>query len=159
MEIPSPIVSRGLKVIRAWLDENGHMNVAHYLKCFDDMFYEVYRVMGVEYAAVVQRGYSQFIAQANLAYLKEMLLDECFSIEAQLINHDRKRMHWFMQMKKEDGEIAATAEFMVLFMNLGQRKVAAMPQEWFDRFSEIRRHHAALGTPPGMGRRIAIPEH
>ncbi len=159
MEIPSPIVSRGLQVIREWLDENDHMNVAHYLTCFDDMFYAIYRVMGVEYSEVVRRGYSQFIAQANLTYLREMRLNECFSIEAQLINHDPKRMHWFMQMKKDHGEVAATGEFMALFMDLGQRKVAAMPREWFERFAEIRRHHASLGTPPALSRPISIPEH
>jgi acyl-CoA thioester hydrolase len=159
MEIPSPIVSRGLKVLPEWIDENGHMNVAPYLKCFDDMFYEIYRVLGVEYAEAVRRGYSQFIVQVNLAYFKEMALNESFSIEAQLINHDKKRMHWFMQMRKDSGDIAATGEFMALFMDLGQRKVSAMPGEWHDRLLEIKRHHAALGTPPGLNRRLSIPEH
>jgi len=158
MEIPSPIISHGLKVLPEWIDENGHMNVAPYLKCFDDMFYEIYRVLGVEYAEAVQRGYSQFIAQVNLSYFKEMALNESFSIEAQLINHDKKRMHWFMQMRKDGGDIAATGEFMALFMDLRQRKVGAMPESWFDRLSEIKRQHAALGTPAGLNRHISIPE-
>jgi hypothetical protein len=65
--------------------------------------------------------------------MKEMLVGESFSIEIQLVDHNRKRMHWFMKMKKADDSLAATSEFLVLFVDLRQRKVSAMPDDWFER--------------------------
>jgi acyl-CoA thioester hydrolase len=156
VQIQTPIVSSGLKVLPSWTDENGHMNVAFYLKCFDDAFYDVYRVWGVEYADVLKQSYSQFIVQANISYLKEMLVDEPFSIETQLIDHDRKRMHWFMRMKKVECSEAATCEFLALFVDLRQRRVSAMPDDWFDRLSNIKAAHESLPHPAELGRTIAI---
>ena len=156
MQIQTPIVSSDLRVLPAWTDENGHMNVAFYLKCFDDAFYDVYRVWGVEYADAVKQGYSQFVVQANVSYLREMLVDEPFSIETQLIDHDRKRMHWFMRMRKADRSAAAACEFLALFMDLRQRRVSAMPDDWYERLSKIKIAHESLPYPVELGRTIEI---
>jgi acyl-CoA thioester hydrolase len=132
------------------------MNVAVYLRCFDDAFYDVYRAWGVEYSDAVRQGYSQFIVQANVLYMKEMLVGESFSIEIQLIDHDRKRMHWFMKMKKADNSLAATCEFLALFIGLRERKVSAMPDDWFERLSMIKSAHAVLPRPTELGRAISL---
>jgi acyl-CoA thioester hydrolase len=156
MQVRVPIVTSGLTVLPAWADENGHMNVAFYLKCFDDAFYDVYRAWGVEFADAVKQGYSQFTVQANVLYMSEMLVGEKFSIETQLIDHDRKRMHWFMKMKKADDSLAATCEFLGLFVDLRQRKVSAMPDDWFERLSKIKSAHAVLPRPVELGRTISL---
>jgi acyl-CoA thioester hydrolase len=155
MEMPTPIVTRGGNVSADWIDENGHMNVAFYLKCFDDAFYDVFPVWALEFNAALQFGYSHFIAQANIQYLREMILGDTFCIETQLINHDRKRMQWFMQMKKPDGEVAATCEFLCLVVSMELRKVAPMPEEWFERLSALRRAHGTLPVPESVGRGVS----
>jgi acyl-CoA thioester hydrolase len=156
VRVDTPIITSGLTVLPAWADENGHMNVAVYLRCFDDAFYDVYSAWGIEYADAVQQGYSQFIVQANVLYIKEMLVGESFFFEIQLVDHDRKRMHWFMKMKKADNSLAATSEFLVVFVDLRQRKVCAMPDDWFERLSEIKSAHAVLPRPAELGRTISL---
>jgi acyl-CoA thioester hydrolase len=156
MQVRTPIITSALTVLPAWADENGHMNVAVYLRCFDDGFYDVYRALGVEFADAVRQGFSQFIVQANVLYMKEMLVGESFAIEIQLVDHDRKRTHWFMKMKKADNSLAATCEFLTLFMDLRERKVSAMPDDWFERLSKIKSAHAVLPRPTELGRTISL---
>lgn len=156
MNIPAPFVWRGLKVLPAWVDENRHMNVAFYLKCFDDAFYGVYETWGIDFAEVHKRGYSTFAAENHLTYLGELFLDEAFSIETVLLDHDRKRIRWFNIMRKADGSIAATCEWLVLFVDFHRRRVTAMPDDLFDRLAEIKAAHDALPRPPQAGRGIGI---
>ena len=156
MSIPAPFVWDDLKVVPAWVDENGHMNVAFYLKCFDDAFYGVYRAWGMDFAEVHSRGFTTFAAQSNLGYLGELFLDEKFSIETMLVEHDRKRIRWFMQMRKVDGSLAATCEWLLLFVDIHQRKVTEMPDDLFEALSAIKRAHDALPRPAQLGRGIAL---
>jgi acyl-CoA thioester hydrolase len=156
MKIPAPFVWDDLKVVPAWVDENGHMNVAFYLKCFDDAFYGVYRAWGMDFAEVHSRGYTTFAAQSNLSYLGELFLDEAFSIETMLVEHDRKRIRWFMHMRKADGSLAATCEWLLLFVDIHQRKVTEMPDDLFAALSAIKQAHDALPRPAQAGRGIAL---
>jgi acyl-CoA thioester hydrolase len=156
MIIAAPFVWSDLKVLPEWVDENGHMNVAFYLKCFDDTFYGVYRAWGMDFAEVHTRGYTTFAAQSNLSYLGELFLGDGFSVETQLIEFDRKRIRWFMTMRKADGSVAAACEWLLLFVDIRSRKVLAMPDEFHDSLTAIKAAHDALPRPPQLGRGISL---
>lgn len=156
MSIPTPFVQRDIKVLPEWVDENEHMNVAYYLKSFDDAFYGVYETWGIDFAEVHKRGYSTFAAENHLTYLGELFLGDTFSIETMLLDHDRKRIRWFNLIRKVDGSIAATCEWLVLFMNFHQRRVTSMPDDLFNRLAEIKAAHAALPRPVQAGRAIGL---
>lgn len=156
MSIPAPFVRRDLKVLPEWVDENRHMNVAFYLKCFDDAFYGVYETWGIDFAEVHKRGFTTFAAENHLTYLGELLLGETFSIETTLLDHDRKRIRWFNVMRKADGTIAATCEWLVLFVDFHQRRVTAIPDDLFERLAEIKAVHDSLPRPPQAGRAIGL---
>lgn len=156
MSIPAPFVRDDIKVAPEWVDENGHMNVAFYLKCFDDSFYEVYRAWGMNFAEVHGRGYSTFAAQTNLSYLGELFLGDAFSVETQLIEFDCKRIRWFMTMRKADGSVAATCEWLLLFVDIRSRKVTTMPDDLFAALGRIKEAHGALPMPAQLGRGISL---
>lgn len=156
MAIPAPFVWSDLQVLPAWVDENKHMNVAFYLKAFDDAFYGVYRHWGLDFAEVQARGFTTFAAENHITYQAELLLDERFSVETILLDFDRKRIRWFNIMKKTDGSIAATCEWLLLFMNFHERRVATMPDEFFNKLAEIKAVHDTLPRPPQAGRGISI---
>lgn len=156
MSIPAPFVCGDLKVLPEWVDENKHMNVAFYLKAFDDAFYEVYRHWGLDFAKVQARGFTTFAAENHITYQGELFLGERFSVETILIDFDRKRIRWFNIMRKTDGSIAATCEWLLLFVNFHERRVAEMPDEYFDKLAEIKKAHDTLPRPPEAGRGIAI---
>jgi len=156
MSIPAPFVQSDLKVLPEWVDENDHMNVAFYLKAFDDCFYTVYRAWGMDFAEVQARGYSTFAVENHITYQGELLLGERFSIETMLLDFDRKRIRWFNIMRKADGSIAATCEWLQLFMDFRERKVASMPDEFFNALAEMKAAHDVLPRPAESGRGIAM---
>ena len=156
MSIPAPFVWSDLKVLPAWVDENKHMNVAFYLKAFDDAFYGVYRHWGLDFAEVQARGFTTFAAENHITYQGELFLGESFAVETILLDFDRKRIRWFNIMRKTDGSIAATCEWLLLFVNFNERRVAEMPDEFFNRLAEIKAAHDTLPRPPEAGRGIGI---
>ena len=156
MSIPAPFVWSDLKVLPEWVDENKHMNVAFYLKAFDDAFYGVYRAWGMDFAEVHARGFTTFAAENHITYQGELFLGDRFSVETILLDFDRKRIRWFNTMRKTDGSVAATCEWLLLFVNFNERRVAEMPDEFFHRLGEIKAAHDRLPHPAEAGRGIAI---
>ena len=156
MPIPAPFVWSDLKVLPEWVDENDHMNVAFYLKAFDDAFYGTYRAWGMDFAEVQRRGYTTFAAENHITYQGELLLGDSFAVETILLDFDRKRIRWFNLMRKADGSVAATCEWLMLFMNFRERRVASMPDEFFNQLAAIKAAHDTLPRPPEAGRGIAI---
>src|SRR5262245_47385932 len=92
MSIPAPFVWSDLEVLPEWVDENNHMNVAFYLKAFDDAFYGVYRAWGMDFAEVHERGYSTFAAENYITYQGELFLGDRFEVDTILLDFDRKRI-------------------------------------------------------------------
>ena len=52
--------------------------------------------------------------------------------------------------------IAATCEWMLLFIDMRRRKVTAMPDSLFDMLSKIKAAHVVLPRPANLGRGIAM---
>jgi acyl-CoA thioester hydrolase len=157
MSIPTPFVEPVEPVKPEWLDENNHMNVAYYLMAFDSAFYGVYRSWGVDFGAIDSAGRSTFAAQSHLSYLAELRLGDSFWVETMLADFDRKRIRWFMSMKRaSDSALAATCEWLVLFIDMRVRKVAPMPDSLFNALSAIKSAHDSLPRPAQLGRGIAM---
>jgi acyl-CoA thioester hydrolase len=157
MEIPVPFKEPVSKVMPEWLDENDHMNVAYYLMAFDNAFYSVYRSWGVDFGAIEQAGRSTFAAQTHLSYLAELRLGDSYWVETMLADFDRKRIRWFMTMKRApEGIVAATCEWMLLFIDMRKRKAGAMPDPLFENLAAIKQAHDALPRPATLGRGIAM---
>jgi acyl-CoA thioester hydrolase len=153
--IPTPYVSERQAVLPDWIDVNGHMNVAFYLRAFDLAFDESYERIGLTAAHRAQAGGSTFAAEMHLTYQRELLEGDPLRITSQLIGFDARRMHWLQCMYHGGaGYLAATAEWLILYVDLGARKAAAMPGHLQRRLAAIAAAHAGLGIPPEVGRRI-----
>lgn len=157
MTLAAPIVTTDVRVLADWVDENGHMNVAYYLKAFDESLNAFYAAWGSTWGQLIAAGYSTFAAQTNLGYRQELLAGERFSIRTLLLAHDRKRIHLGMSLHKDDGTLAATCEMLLLFIDMGTRRVAAMPDVYFDALAAIKAAHDCLERPPGLGQPIQVP--
>ena len=155
--IPAPYVNDNQAVQADWIDLNGHMNIAWYLTAFDRAFDEAYRQMGFTQEALEKTGSSTFAAEMHISYQRELLQGDGLRIETQLIAFDAKRMHW-MQVMYHRGENfrAATAEWLILHVDLRQRRVAAMPETIQGELRAILAAHAGLPRPPETGRRIDL---
>ena len=119
------------KIIKDWIDYNGHMNVAYYLLIFDrygaDKLNTIFK-MGEESAK--NTGMSTMIVENNIAYKRELKVDEEVDINLIYFNHDKKRLHYKIEMiNKKDNSPSATFEALALYVNLKDRKVSEFEGE------------------------------
>ncbi len=67
----APFVSSVMKVEPAWIDYNGHLNMAYYNVLFDRAVDEVFELLGCG-ADYVKKGFSTFTAEVHVRYLREL---------------------------------------------------------------------------------------
>jgi acyl-CoA thioester hydrolase len=155
--ISTPFVSSVMRVEPAWIDYNGHLNMAYYNVLFDRAVDEVYEVLGLGLAYVETTKHSTFTAEVHVCYLRELLVDAPVRVTFQLLGFDQKRMHYFEQLHHaEEGWLSATSENMALNVDMRAKKTAPFPSSVMERLALMKAAHDKLGVPEGAGRRIAM---
>lgn len=155
--IPTPYVAERHAVRKEWIDLNGHMNLAYYLVVFDQSFDDAYELIGITPAHLKEEHGSTFAAEMHITYQREVMEGDPLRVTTQMLAFDDKRMHWIQCMyHRTEGYLAATAEWLVLYMHLGQRRVALFPDRLRRRLEQIHRAHSLLPLPPEVGRKIDI---
>jgi len=143
----------------AWVDYNGHMNVAYYVLIFDHATEALQAIIGMDEAERDSSGSSMFVAEAHITYDNEVLEGERVYITTQVLDSDEKRLHLFHRMYScSDDRLCATNELMILQVNLRTRKVGPFPDPVRARINTIRSEHALIEKPSQSSRIIAIPK-
>ncbi len=153
----APFVSSVMTVEPAWIDFNGHLNMAYYNVLFDRCVDEMYNLAGLGESYLKERGHSIFTAEVHVRYLRELHAGDPVRVTFQLLGFDAKRLHFFQQaLHATEGWISATSENMSLHVDMTAKKTAPFPPDIAGRLSEIRKSHACLPPPEAAGRRIAM---
>ena len=113
------------KILKNWIDYNGHMNVTYYLLIFDkfgaDNLNNIFN-MG-EYSAKTS-GMSTMMVETNITYNQELKLDDEVDINLLYFDHDKKRLQYkFEMIHKNKKYLASTFEALALYVDLNNRKV------------------------------------
>lgn len=140
-----------------WVDEYGHMNMAHYLTICDQANWAFWNWVNHPVQTIEDRaGHEYIIVENHVTYSGELAEGAAFRIETQLTDLDAKRYILFHRVLASDSSIAATNEVKVLGFNLATRR----PEAWQDpvgaRLAQVHAAHAALGRPPQAGQGIAL---
>ena len=155
--VAAPLVTGHQTVEPAWIDYNGHMNVAYYTLAFDRALDEVYDRWGIGPALIPAYNMGPMALQTQIHYLAELLEGERFHAEAILLDADHKRVHVYMTMIAErTGRPCATYETLSMNVDLGARRSADYPPDVVARMAAWVEAHAALERPPQVGAQIAI---
>jgi acyl-CoA thioester hydrolase len=158
MPFAAPLELESGRVLPAWIAYNGHMNIAYYLVAFDLAYVHFMDAIGVDADFREQIGGSLFTAELHVTYKRELDEGAPYRITAQLLGHDRKRVHVFLYMHHaEEGFLAATVEIMDLYVDLASRRVSEMHDEIHRRLAELLAAHGDLPRPPEAGHAIAMP--
>ena len=153
----APFVSSVMRVEPAWIDYNGHLNMAYYNVLFDRAVDEVYDLWGVGESYVTKRRHSFFTAEAHLRYLRELHVDDPVRVTFQLLDFDAKRVHYFEQLfHATEGWVSATSENLALHVDIDQKKTVPFPGDVARRLSQMSASHTKLPLPEAAGRRIAM---
>ena len=140
-----------------WIDYNGHMNLAYYVLVFDHATDALQDVVGLDAAYRAATGGSVFVVEAHLTYDSEVHLGEEMRVHPRVMDVDNKRLHLFHEMfAGDDDRLAATNELMILHVDLKSRRAAPFPAPVLAHLERLKMAHAALPSPPQIGRRIII---
>ena len=154
----APFVSSVMQVEPAWIDYNGHLNMAYYNVLFDRAVDEAFELLGCGIEYVKTRKHSCFTAEVHVRYLRELHAGDQVRVVFQLLGYDEKRMHYFEQLTHAaDGWISATSENMSLHVDMQAGKTAPFPIDVASRLARMLTCHASLPRPDAAGRRIAMP--
>jgi acyl-CoA thioester hydrolase len=154
----APFVSSAMAVEPAWIDYNGHLNMAYYNVLFDRAVDEVFELLGCG-ADYVKRGYSTFTAEVHVRYLRELKAGDRVRVTFQLLDYDAKRMHYFEQLfHADEGWVSATSENMSLHVEMATKKTAPFPPEITRRLMQMKASHGQLPRPEATGRRVQMPD-
>src|SRR5699024_4013074 len=84
-------------VPKDWIDYNGHMNDAEYVRAFSwgvDAFMEY---IGINAEFREQHQYTIYTLETHVMYLDEMKLGEEFEVHMYMLDYDAKRAHVFLE--------------------------------------------------------------
>ncbi len=119
------------KIIKDWLDYNGHMNVAYYVLIFDIYGAEKLMTqfkMGEHSAKTTDK--STMVVESHITYNKEVKLDDEVNLNLVYFDHDKKRLLYKLEMiHKQKGYLVSTMEILSLYVDLKERKVSEFEGE------------------------------
>jgi acyl-CoA thioester hydrolase len=140
-----------------WIDINGHMNVAYYVLAFDIAVDTLWAQFGISDEYIRNSRGSTFAVESHVSYLRELTEGEPYCIKSQILAYDEKRIHHFQRMFHADDEyLAATAEWMNLYVDLDTRRVTAWPDAVLQSLGERARNQATAPFPIEAGRQMAV---
>lgn len=140
---------------RDWLDYNEHMNVAFYLKAFDDAGEGLTVLLGMG-ADYTRRTNNSWVAlESHITFQNEALLGQELRIESRVLDFDDKKMHIFQEMFRGD-ELLATHEQLGLHFDTGARRGSVFTPEVRSRLEQLHARQAQLARPAAVGRTVGI---
>jgi acyl-CoA thioester hydrolase len=151
-----PFQSRMMQIEPAWIDFNGHLNMAYYNVLFDRCTDEAFAHLGMGPSYAKARRLTTYTAEAHVCYVRELHLEHRVRCSFHLLDHDDKRLHAFQELRHEDGWLAATSETLTLHIDQSGPRVAPFPADILANVQAMGAAHAGLPKPERAGRAIAI---
>ena len=112
------------KVIKDWVDYNGHMNMAYYVLIFDQAWEVALEKFKIGESAAKSQQRSTMVVETNTKYINEVKENEEVDINLIYFDHDKKRLHLKMEMnERKTNKLSASMEWISLYIDLGKRKV------------------------------------
>jgi acyl-CoA thioester hydrolase len=153
--IDAPLRLHETAVAAEWADYNGHMTESAYLLIVGDGADAFFRYVGVDddYRAA---GRSLFTAETHLRHLGQARTGDRLRLSLQVLGVDAKRLHIAHEICGDTGALLATAEQLLLHVDLAAGRVTPFPADIAGRLAQIRDAHAALPVPDYVGRSIQL---
>ncbi|MDB9788296.1 carnitine 3-dehydrogenase, partial [Candidatus Thioglobus sp.] len=153
LNLSSPLLTYITKVPKEWADYNGHMTEARYLECFSEATTEMMSIIGADEEYILNIG-SYFTVETHIRHLDEVQIGESIKAKTQVIFGENKKLHLFHWLNHEDGRLLATAEHMLIHVDLKTRG-ASMPNDLvLKRMGLVYEAHKKLPRPEGINRAV-----
>ena len=154
--IAAPLALHRTPVIEAWTDYNDHMTESAFLLVFGDASDVFFRMIGID-EAYRAAGSSIYTVETRIHNRREAHIGDPLALTLQLLDHDAKRLHIFHTMTNEaSGEILATAEQILVHVDMQAGRSSPFPPEIAERIEAIGKAHAGLPVPATVGVPLGI---
>jgi len=154
----APFKAPVMQIEPAWIDYNGHLNMAYYNVLFDRAIDALWPEFSIGPDYLKTRGGSTFTAECHVRYLREIHLGDPVQVSILIVGSDDKRIHTFEELRHAtEGWLSATSENMSLHVDMTTRRTAPFPPDIRARIDVLTESHRAVPRPEGLGRRIAMP--
>lgn len=151
-------ITRTLTIRPEWIDYNGHLNIAFYVKLFDEGIDLLFDEVGLAASYVSMRRKGFFAAELHVRYLREAHLADPVQVRLQVIDVDEKRIHYWLELvHAEDRWLSATMETLSLHIDMETRKVSPFPDDVLAILTNWKATTGRRGTPVGLGKVIGVP--
>ena len=155
---PALFLSSIMQIEPAWIDYNGHLNMAYYNVMFDRAIDELWLQLGIGPGYMKERHGSTFSAECHVRYLREIHLGDPVQVSILLVAADEKRLHTFEELRHAtEGWSSATSENMTIHIDMTARKTAPFPSDIRARVEALANAHSAIARPQAIGRKITMP--
>ncbi|HLR03429.1 MAG TPA: thioesterase family protein [Virgibacillus sp.] len=139
-----------------WIDYNGHMNDAEYVRAFSwgvDAFMDE---IGITEAFIEKNQYTIYTLESHVIYMDEMKLGESFEVHLNILDYDAKRVHVFFELYGEGGKRAAVSEQMLMGIDQSSGRPAPFPDNVYEELQSLAKNHTPDEKPEETGRVIGI---
>jgi acyl-CoA thioester hydrolase len=158
MSFSTPYRSGRMMIEPAWIDYNGHFNMAYYGVLFDRASDEMLAFLGLGPDYLKKTNNTIFTLESHCSYLREMKQTDLVIVETQILDHDHKRVHYVQEMKHaDDGWVACVLEVMISHVDLTVHKTSNFPDDISARIAVMAGEHKDLPVPKQVGHKIGIP--
>jgi acyl-CoA thioester hydrolase len=149
--------SRPIPIEPAWLDYNGHLNMAYYMVIFDRALDEAVVAAGLGPDYVARRGLSYMCLEAHVRYLREVVGKSTVVVTTRVLDVDEKRLHLACEMLEGREEVlAATSEWLFVHVDMASRRSAPWPDDVRAGLAAMKAAADHLPRPAHLGRAISF---
>lgn len=139
------------------IDYNGHVNVAFYVKLFDEGLDILFEKIGLSENYIRTRNMSFFALEAHVRYLREVHLGDEVQMRLRVLDLDPKRIHYWMELvHARERWLSATMESISIHMDMETRRPAPFPDDIMSRLEAWHATTAGQLRPEGVGQVIGI---
>lgn len=120
------------QILEHHLDTFGHVNNATYLALYEEARWDMTVCRGMTLETILERQKGPVVLEAKVRYKKEIKNREHIKIiTTHNVKRGQKLMRVEQRMEKSDGSVASTAEFLVGYMDLKERKLITPDEAWY----------------------------
>lgn len=117
------------------LDSFGHVNNAQYMVLFEEARWEMITSRGYGLKQVHESKIGTVILSCSIKFKRELSVRDWITIETELVTVEKKIGTIRHRILKDDGKIAAEAEYQMGCFDLNERKLIAPTEAWLHAVS------------------------
>ena len=118
------------QILEHHLDSFGHVNNAKYLELYEDARWDFITKNGYGLKEIQEFQKGPIVLDVHCRYKRELVNREMITVISTPTEHKQKIMRMQQIIVKENGEVAAEADFTFGFMDLKLRKMITPIPEW-----------------------------